>query len=490
MSTRPPLTLDLPADTPAGTREHLANVARNLQLLADLGYGTVSLALAEDEAGARGGGEGGVEAGGALRVLAEARPMTAVPAVATSRVGRRLTADDEPEAFEALAAAGPVIGVRRRTTRGMRYATEAYPVGDPPYAVVLRDLTEQVVEAPGKMERVFMDAAEVLLGVLRDGPLRDLANGEPFITHRVAGDGVLTLDERGQVRYASPNAVNIMRLAGVDGPVTGLSAEGLPGGAQAVAPVLGSGGALATEVATAARVLSYRTLALPRGALVLVEDVTEAKRREAEIKVKEATIREVHHRVKNNLQTIASLLRIQARRSGSDEASRALREAVERVSSMAVVHEMLAGSTEERVDFADAARTVVDMVGRGLSGTAEDVRVAVEGSSGKVPAAVATSLALVTAELVHNAIEHGLAGTSGEVTVSMRRLPAELHLVVRDTGRGLPEGFDIASASNLGLAIVRTVVEDDLRGTLSFGRGRGTTVTIRVPVDEGEREGA
>ena len=475
MSTRPDaITASLSAIEPRELREHLANVAANLQMLADLGYGTVSLAYSP--------------APDALDVLAEARPMTAIPAVASSRVGRRLTAEDEPEAFEALAAEGPVIGMRRRTTRGLKYATEAYPIGARPYAVVLRDLTEQVVEAPGKMERMFMDAAEELLGVMRDGPLRELRTGAPFVTQRVAGDGVLILDERGHVRYASPNAVNIMRLAGVDGPVAGLAADGLPCGSVAVAPVLGTGAALAMEAEAGSRVLSYRSISLQRGALVLVEDVTEAKRREAEIKVKEATIREVHHRVKNNLQTIASLLRIQARRSGSPEASRALREAVERVSSMAVVHEMLAGSSEERVDFADAAKIVVDMVRRGLSGTSEDVTVSVEGSSGEVSAATATSMALVTAELVHNAIEHGLEGRGGRVVVSMRRLPDEMHLVVRDDGRGLPEGFDISSASNLGLAIVRTVVEDDLRGTLNFGGGRGTTVTIRVPMPDGERE--
>ena len=91
--------------------------------------------------------------------------------------------------------------------------------------------------------------------------------------------------------------------------------------------------------------LLYRTVALKTGAAVLVEDITDARRRDAELKVKEATIREVHHRVKNNLQTVASLLRIQARRTDSEAAAHALAEAVDMVSSMAVVHELLAAST-------------------------------------------------------------------------------------------------------------------------------------------------
>ncbi len=302
---------------------------------------------------------------------------------------------------------------------------------------------------------------------------------------RVAGDGVLRVSPSGQIAYASPNAVNIMRAAGIQGSLNGLAASNLPGAAVAVDPVGAPGEALATDVEVGGRVLGYRTIGLPAGALVLVEDVTEARRREQEIKVKDATIREVHHRVKNNLQTIASLLRLQARRSETDEARRALAEATERVSSMAVVHELLSGSDEERVDFAEAARTVVAMVTEGLGGQDSGIQVKVQGSTGDVDAHAATSLALVVAELVHNAIEHGFAGREkGTLTVSMRRVSSELVLTVRDDGNGLPPEFDIDSSANLGLAIVRTVVRDDLRGTLSFTGGRGTTVTVRVPLTD------
>ena len=139
------------------------------------------------------------------------------------------------------------------------------------------------------------------------------------------------------------------------------------------------------------------------------------------------------------------------------------------------------------IDFTEAAQTVVDMVRRGLEGEATSVDVTVKGSSGFVPAQVATSLALVVAELVHNAIEHGFHGCdTGSVVVEMRRLAEEFVLTVRDDGTGLPEGFDISNTPNLGLEIVRTIVEDDLHGTLSFGKGRGTTVTVRFPLSANE----
>ena len=465
-------SLTFPSGLTAGERSHLGNVADNLQLVADMGYGDVALALRMPD--------------GALRIAADARPMTAVAAVASSRVGRTLGQADETEAYTALRSGRRQPGGRRRSTRGIAYTTFAYPISstDRVIGVLLRHLALQVGESPGKMEVAFMGLADDVIAQLESGVIQDMSDGSPFVTSRRAGDGVMRLDETGAVIYASPNAFNILKAAGIESGLIGMAASDIPGGTVAVAPVLRSGGARAAEVEVGGRVLSYRTIAFADGGFVLVEDVSETRRREQELKIKEATIREVHHRVKNNLQTIASLLRIQARRTDSPQAARALAEAVDRVSSMAVVHELLAASTQEYVDFAQAASTVVDMVRQGLAGKSSAIEVTVEGATGLVPASTATSLALVVAELVHNAIEHGIADRGeGVVRVTMRRLPAELHLVVRDDGAGLPDGFDIASSANLGLAIVRTVVEDDLRGTLSFGGGRGTTVTIRVPVE-------
>ena len=451
---------------------HLQNIVDNLQLVADMGYGDVALAVQDPD--------------GVLTVAADARPNTAVAPFASTRVGRVLERAEEPEAYEALATGVPVSGSRRRVARGISYATAAWPIGRPKaYAVVVRDLADQVADRSGAMESAFMDVAEELLDTLGDGPLTDVRTGEPFATLRSAGDGVLRVESLGQITYASPNAVNIMRLAGVDTSLTGMLASALPGGGFGVSPVLGTVQAIAVDIEVAERVLSYRTIGLPGGALALVEDRTEARRREQEIKVKDATIREVHHRVKNNLQTIASLLRLQARRSETDEARRALAEATERVSSMAVVHDLLAGSEEERVDFTAAARTVVDLVRRGMIGESGSIGVDVEGQTGDVDAHIATSLALAVAELVHNALEHGFVGRKqGHVVVAMRRVPGELVVTVRDDGVGLPPDFAAERSANLGLAIVRTVVQDDLRGTLAFSGGRGTTVTVRVPLTE------
>lgn len=464
------LTLD------GAASRHVRNVASNLQLAADLGYGDVALLVAERD--------------GTLRVVADARPTTAAAAIPISRAGERVPYEEEPEAYDSLTGGTLVCGARRRTKRGIAFTSTAYPVGPPeaPYAVVVRHLGQSVAEAPGKMEVAFMRLAERVLERLRTSAITELDTETPYSTTRTAGDGVLEVAPDGSVVYASPNAVNIMRLAGMDGTPVGGPASALPGGAMAVTPVLGTDAGRSITAEVGGRALAYRAIGLTGGALVLVEDVTDVRRREQELRVKEATIREVHHRVKNNLQTIASLLRIQARRSASDEAARALAEAVERVSSMAVVHGMLAEAADESVDLTAAVRTVVDMVRQGLAGPDSAITVRVDGETGPVPGQVATSLALVAAELVHNAIEHGLAGrTDGAVRVGVRRAGSDVLLEVRDDGVGLPPGFTVDGSAHLGLAIVRTVVEDDLGGTLEFRGSPGTAVTVRVPAS-GERE--
>lgn len=455
-------------------RNHVVNVAANLQLVADLGYSHVALLVPV------GSGE--------LALFADARPMTAVATeAARSAAGNIVDRADEPEAYDAIATGGPACSVQRRKRRGIAFTSTAYPIGpsEKPYAVAVRHLAQSVAEAPGTMEVVFMRLAARVLERLCDGPLTDLDTDLPYATTRTAGDGILEVEEGGAVVYASPNALVILRLAGLEGTPIGGSASTLPGGAIAIAPVLGTDGARSTTVEVGGRTLDYRSIGLDPGALVLVEDITEARRREQELRVKEATIREVHHRVKNNLQTIASLLRIQARRSATPEAADALEEAVERVSSMAIVHEMLAESTADSVDLSAVVRTVVQMVRRGLAGDESSIVVRVEGETGLIPAQTATSLALVVAELVHNAIEHGTGSLGpGEVTVTMRRTPTTLQLEVSDSGPGFPSEFGVDTSAHLGLAIVKTVVEDDLRGTLEFNIGPGSFVLVTVPVSD------
>jgi two-component sensor histidine kinase len=215
--------------------------------------------------------------------------------------------------------------------------------------------------------------------------------------------------------------------------------------------------------------------------------VTDLRSRDRELVTKDATIREIHHRVKNNLQTVAALLRLQARRIGSTSGREALDEAVRRVAAIAVVHETLSQTYEEEVPFdavADQLLGLVREVGGETAAAAGGVRLRRTGSFGMVGSDVATPLAMVLTEVLQNAMEHGFPdGRPGTIEVAATSTPAGLEVRVSDDGVGLPAGFDLDESSSLGLSIVRTLV-GELGGKLRMAcrdDGTGTVVELTLP---------
>jgi two-component sensor histidine kinase len=221
------------------------------------------------------------------------------------------------------------------------------------------------------------------------------------------------------------------------------------------------------------------------GAAMLIRDVTEIKRRDRALLSKDATIREIHHRVKNNLQTVASLLRLQARRTNNAEGREALIESVRRVSSIALVHDALSMSVDEEVNLDGVVDRILPMM-NDVATVDTPIRISKTGDFGVLDADRATALVMVITELVQNAIEHAFDGTAeaGEVTIHAERSARWLDVVVHDDGRGLPEGFSLEKADRLGLQIVRTLVSAELDGSLGMhaSPAGGTDVVLRVPI--------
>jgi len=326
-------------------------------------------------------------------------------------------------------------------------------------------------------------------------------HGETTSAPRV-GDGLLRVAPDGRVEYASPNAQSAYRRLGVTGDLADedlakltarLATDPLDGGEAAArirAALQGEAPARKEFEAQGATVL-LRALPLrpggeALGALVLVRDVTEIRRRDRALMTKDATIREIHHRVKNNLQTVAALLRLQARRVSTADARAALEVSVRRVASIAVVHETLSQSLDETVEFDAIADRISAMVGE-VAGPESTVRLRREGSFGILPGDVATPLVMVVTELLQNALEHAYGpGDAGDVVVAAIRDRSGLTLTVADSGRGLPVGFDLASSQRLGLQIVQTLVAGELGGTLTSRprHGGGTEAVLQIPVGD------
>ncbi len=216
-------------------------------------------------------------------------------------------------------------------------------------------------------------------------------------------------------------------------------------------------------------------------ALLLVRDVSELRRRERELMTKDATIREVHHRVKNNLQTVAALLRLQSRRIGSEEGRSALQEAMRRVATIATVHETLSQGIDENVDFDQVLDRCLMMAAEVAMENAERVRTVREGRFGELRQEDATALALVLTELVTNAVEHGFGSDkAGTVVVKVEHTADDrIEVVVSDDGVGLPADFQVGS-SGLGTQIVRSLVAGELRGRMEFGASESGGTEVRL----------
>jgi two-component sensor histidine kinase len=217
------------------------------------------------------------------------------------------------------------------------------------------------------------------------------------------------------------------------------------------------------------------------GVLFTIHDATRERREAEEREVQAALVKEIHHRVKNNLQTVASLMRMKRRRSKNEETRRALQDSENRIISMAVVHEYLSRADHQAINIRDVALRIIQETERGVLSEEKPIRVSLESSNNLyLPAKHATACALVINELVMNAIEHGFVHRdSGQIAVQLEDRGDEVCMVVADDGEGLPPGFDPAQTNSLGLSIVKTLAENDLKGTFVIESEQGTTATVR-----------
>ncbi|MCP3911658.1 MAG: ATPase [Actinomycetia bacterium] len=374
--------------------------------------------------------------------------------------------------------------------------------------VITRESDPALARSEGELERTYALIAERLARMIAAG---DFPYPEPDEPDEVeeeprVGDGVVVLDVDSQISYASPNAVSALHRIGVHSTLVGRRLRDLGLDEAFLRRSFRSGTPVNEEIARgvdrAARIRALPLVERHRvaGGFLLVRDVSDVRRRDRLLLSKDATIREIHHRVKNNLQTISSLLRLQARRVAVPEAKAAIEESVRRIGSIAVVHETLAHAPHEAVEFLEIARPIVRMVEEGLVSPDRPVRFRLAGDAGLLPATVATSLAVILSELLQNAVDHAyppsLAISDGEVDVVISRVGSQLVLHVIDDGVGVPEGGpdqDQEGGGGLGLTIVRTLVETELGGVIEFNRGRGveprpgSTVEIRFAPDTAEQ---
>ena len=447
---------------PGSAVDHLHAVVGEWQLLADMSFGDYLMWVHRED--------------GALVCVAQCRPNTASTLLVTDAVGTVV-------AEEGLLGAVPV-----------RYRGDVV-------ALLTRQSAGEGRRTSSRLEEAYLDCAEKLVDMVSEGTFPNVADPSISRSSPRVGDGFIRLDVDGVVSYASPNALSAYHRMGLTAELEGHNLLGLtrplisdPFEARELATHIGDslagGSGMRLEIDAGGAAVLLRTLPLvvhgvPAGAVVLIRDVTEVKRRDRALLSKDATIREIHHRVKNNLQTVAALLRLQARRTINAEGREALLESVRRVAAIAQVHEALSMSVDEVVNLDDVVDRILPIM-NDVARVDTPIRINREGTLGVLDADRATALVMVVTELVQNAIQHAFdpADKKGRVVIRADRSARSLDIVVHDDGRGLPEGFNLETSDRLGLQIVRTLVSAELDGSLEVRHapGGGTDVRLRVPI--------
>ena len=428
-------------------------------------------------------------------ILGHVRPNTSTTIYDEDPVGRVVSEGQRPLVARAWALEE---SVERRviTSTGREITVQSIPVRFRGRTIAVLSRETAIAARPeGVLEREYLTIFSSLARMVVDGTFPFDGDDAPVEGLPRVGDGVVALDASLRLRYASPNARSAFHRLGVGQIAAGSTLvelgldDSAPASAAArlrphVAEVRG-GSDVTSDVWVTLRAIPLLADGTMTGLVVLVRDVSDLRRRDRLLMSKDATIREIHHRVKNNLQTISALLRLQARRLSSRDAKEALEESVRRIRSIALVHETLSRAVDEHVDFDDITRPLIRAVEDGLASPDRRVSFDVEGSAGTVPGEVATPLAVALTELLQNAVDHGMVpGKALHVTAMFERVGRDLVIRVSDDGVGLPAGFSLGGADGLGLTIVRALVVSELSGTLRMESEAGTTVELRVPIPE------
>jgi two-component sensor histidine kinase len=377
-------------------------------------------------------------------------------------------------------------------------------------AVLSREWVVDNARRPGQLETTYADIFSKFAEMVAQGlfPFEGRV-ADASVAPRV-GDGVIVLDAATRVRYASPNAVSALHRVGVSANAIGQTLAELGVAETAARNAYERKEPVIEEIEQTTEVtLLTRSIPLLRqlkddvevtGGVLLLRDVSELRRRDRLLLTKDATIREIHHRVKNNLQTISSLLRLQGRRLTSPEAKEAVAESVRRIRTIALVHETLSREPGEDISFIEIVRPLMRLVEEGLQSADRPVTFQAKGDGGRLPATIATPLSVVILELLQNAVDHGFpeGSAGGAVMVVLSHDEDELQIQVVNNGIALSSDFDFAKATGLGLSIVRTLVTTELAGTIEMRQatqadgassgvamtkdGQGTVVELRLPV--------
>ena len=470
---------------------HLQRLVAWWGILADLSFSDLLLFVPTDEVGTE------------FAIAGQIRPTTGQTLYRDDHVGLRVDDIDRPLVARAFALGEVVEGEVPIKPTNRRARVMCIPITHDGVVVgvLSRELVPDFAERrdPGELERTYLQTFHQLARMIASGAF-------PFVGHDVdmdevprVGDGLLVVDREARIQYASPNALSTLHRIGIVGNVAGRRLRDLGIEQPIIRQAIKSFEPVTAEVER--NDIAVQVLAMPlidreisKGAVVLLRDITELRLRDRLLVSKDATIREIHHRVKNNLQTISSMLRVQGRRLESVEAKLAIDESVRRIRAIALVHETLASESSDDVSLAEVASMLARTVQDSFTSPERPIRFEVHGDAGLVPSDVVTRLAVVLNELLQNTVDHAfpddlplVEGRVCLVEILLSRDAEHIRMTVRDNGIGVPDDFDSSSQGGLGVSIVRALATSELGGEIVMRRrsdSAGSEVLVEVPLTD------
>lgn len=400
-------------------------------------------------------------------VVAEAKSLYTKSNYINSVVGEIALQENEPAALRTLNTGVSTRGLKAITQENKSVIQNTVPVRNKQGGVIAVLIIEQAVDKMFKDEKGIEDV--IFFKSLEDFPeiFRYLGHNLNLITQNI-DDSIVIFDRYGVAIYANLCAKRLYKNLGYRDNIIGMDFNNLVLDEISFEKILMDDYFIIPE-ATAGNLdleIKYsvmRQKGKVTGVNMIIKDITEVKEKEKELILKSVVIKEIHHRVKNNIQTIVSLLRLQSRRVDDEYLKKAFNESISRILSISVTHELLAQEGIDEVDI----KSVLKMMSKNtldyIANSEQDIEVEVLGDNFSVDSDRATSIALVVNELIQNSIEHGFENREyGYIEIKIYKGEIHSTISVKDNGKG----FDIKDIkrNSLGLNIVEQIIKDKFEG--------------------------
>lgn len=395
-----------------------------------------------------------------FNIYKQIRPLTLLGEAGADMTGQRVRCLEEPLVARAMQQNIPVTG-KREWKLGIFSSFRVFPLRDG-FGKCFGALSFDTDDPDEVMLRTALD----FLMSVPVGSVRQYERLSPE-------DGLMVVDAQKVIIAVNNKARHIFQVLHV-ADVLGRRTNDLAINWPLVGMVIDTGIAESKQFFMHGRLLMMKVLPVPARpksncAIVILQDITELHKKDEELLIKSAVIKEIHHRVKNNLQTIVSLLRLQERRTESSEAKSILQDCIGRVNSIAVVHEYLSQQGDGMIDVGKVAKSIYQALVSSMLNSDFVLETDFATDNVLLPSEKATSIALILNELLQNAIEHAFAGrTNGKLTVRFNDSGSCYELLIADNGVGLLPDFSWQQSSSLGLKIIKTMAEADLKGSFAL----------------------